>query len=242
MHRIQILKNKNVFITGASGGLGEQIALEFAKRGCNLYLTGRDTEKLKNIIGQIEESNYDVSATCQVGDLRSLDDIAFLIEEARKTLGQIDVLVNCAGEFMVSALNATSIEDFDNCFNVNVRAPFIFCQEFIKDMVANKWGRIINIGSSSSYSGFKNTSIYCASKHALLGLSRSLHDELKHHNVRTFCFSPGSIKTEMGKQVKGQLYETFIDPREIAEYIVFMVSFNEDMISEEVRLNRVNVQ
>ena len=86
-------------------------------------------------------------------------------------------------------------------------------------MVSKKWWRIVNIGSSSSYNGFKNTSIYCSSKHALLGLSRSLHDELKEHNIRTFCVSPGSIKTSMGKRVIGQNYDTFMDPKEIAEWL-----------------------
>ncbi len=76
-------------------------------------------------------------------------------------------------------------------------------------MVKNKWGRIVNVGSSSAYSGFRETSIYCASKHAILGLSRAIYNELKDYNVRTFCISPGSIKTEMGKQVKNQKFDTF---------------------------------
>ena len=107
-------------------------------------------------------------------------------------------------------------------------------------MVSKKWGRIVNIGSSSSYNGFKNTSIYCSSKHALLGLSRSLHDELKEHNIRTFCVSPGSIKTSMGKRVIGQNYDTFMDPKEIAEFIVYIISFDKEMVSEEIKLNRIN--
>ena len=107
-------------------------------------------------------------------------------------------------------------------------------------MISNKWGRIVNIGSSSSYQGFKNTSVYCSSKHALLGLSRSLHAELKEFNVRTFCVSPGSIKTPMGKLVVDQNYETFLNPKEIAEFITKIISFNNEMISEEIRINRIN--
>tara|TARA_R110001592_G_scaffold192981_1_gene440064 strand:- start:464 stop:685 length:222 start_codon:yes stop_codon:yes gene_type:complete len=73
-------------------------------------------------------------------------------------------------------------------------------------------------------------------------MSRSFYDELKDHNIKTFCFSPGSVKTEMGKKVKNQDFSTFIDPEELAEYIVFTISFDSDMISEELRINRFKIQ
>jgi len=134
------------------------------------------------------------------------------------------------------------VDDFEKCFSVNVRAAFVLCKEFSQGMISKKWGRIVNIASSSAYTGFKNTSIYCSSKHALLGLSRSLHSELKEHNVRTFCVSPGSIKTPMGKSVVGQSYETFLDPSEVAELVVRLISFDSEMISQEIQLHRMNQQ
>jgi len=235
-----VLKDRNVFITGATGGLGAHIAVELSQQGCNIYLTGREPNKLKTIKDVVNLGRgraYD-----GVGDLRSLEDVDFLINDAKDKLGSVDILVNCAGVFTVKPLSKSSIEDFEDCFNVNVKAPFLFSKEFIKDMSKNKWGRIVNIGSSSAYSGFKNTSVYCSSKHALLGLSRALYDEYREDNVRTFCFSPGSIKTEMGKKVKNQDFSTFIDPREIAKYIAFTIGFDGEMVSEEIRLNRVNIK
>ena len=111
-------------------------------------------------------------------------------------------------------------------------------------MIKNKWGRIINIASSSAYGGSPMTSVYCASKHALLGFSRSLYKELKGDNVRVICVSPGSIKTEMGRKVEelGQDFDTFMEPDELAEYIVYSSSLDGNMISEEIRLNRVFIQ
>ena len=108
-------------------------------------------------------------------------------------------------------------------------------------MKKKKWGRIINIGSSSSYQGFSEGTIYCASKHALLGLSRSLFAELKEAKIRTFCISPGSIKTDMGKQDKKQNYKTFLDPKEVAEYIVYSINFDKELVTEEIRLNRYTI-
>mgnify|MGYP003624890373 CR=1 FL=1 len=170
-----MLAGKNVFITGASGGLGSQIALEFAKQGCNLYLTGRQGEKLVELAKNLE-SQTSKSVFWESGDLECPQQLEYVISDAKRKLGEIDILVNCAGVFVVKELKATSNEDFDSTMNLNVRVPFVLCREFIGAMAKNKWGRIINIGSSSSYNGFKETSVYCASKHALLGLSRSLHE------------------------------------------------------------------
>ena len=98
------------------------------------------------------------------------------------------------------------------------------------------------MGSSSAYDGFENTSIYCATKHALLGFSRSIQKELKEKNIRVFFIAPGSIKTNMGKKVKGQDYKTFLDPDEIAEYIIFLISFNKNLTTDEIMLKRMWVK
>ena len=109
-------------------------------------------------------------------------------------------------------------------------------------MVSNNWGRIVNIGSSSSYNGSGETGIYCASKHALLGLSRSLYQEFKDSGVRVYSVSPGSIQTPMGAIDIRQDYSTFINPREVAEYIIFIITYDNEMISEEIRMNRITIK
>ena len=236
----QILKGKNCLITGATGGLGKEIAEEFAKNGCNLFLTGRNNEKLNLLKDGLE--NNGIKIDFEAADLSDVDDIQKLIDKTKNTFSNIDILVNCAGVFPVKLLSDSTVDDFEKCFSVNVRAAFVLCKEFSQGMISKKWGRIVNIASSSAYTGFKNTSIYCSSKHALLGLSRSLHSELKEHNVRTFCVSPGSIKTPMGKSVVGQSYETFLDPSEVAELVVRLISFDSEMISQEIQLHRMNQQ
>jgi short-subunit dehydrogenase len=236
----QILCGKNCLITGATGGLGKEIAKEFAKNGCNLFLTGRNNDKLNSLKNELE--NDQIKIDFEDADLSDDGEIQKLVEKVRGVFANIDILVNCAGVFPVKLLSDSTIEDFEKCFGVNVKAAFVLCKEFSQGMISKKWGRIVNIASSSAYAGFKNTSIYCSSKHALLGLSRSLHSELKEHNVRTFCVSPGSIKTPMGKSVIGQNYETFLNPNEIAELIVRLVSFDNEMISQEIQLSRMDQQ
>jgi short-subunit dehydrogenase len=238
-----ILENKNCLISGATGGIGKAIAMKMAEKKCNLFLTSTNIKKLKALKKEIESScKESIKIFIEAGDLNKVEDINKIIAKSREELNTIDILFNCAGVFPVEPLSSTNLKDFENCFNVNMRAVFLFCKEYSQDMVKNRWGRIINIGSSSSYAGFKETSIYCASKHALLGFSRALHDELKEYNVRIYCVSPGSVKTDMGKLVKNQNYDTFINPQEIAEYIAFIISFDDTMVSEEIRLNRMIIE
>jgi len=238
--RYSILKKKNALITGASGGLGREIAIELAKHGSNLYLTGRDVTKLARLKNEL--STHDIKIEYGTGDFKCIEDVNAIINDVKEKLLCIDILVNCAGIFPIKSIADSTLEDFEDCFNINVRAPFMLGKAFVAGMVERGWGRIVNIGSSSAYQGFKENLIYCASKHALLGLSRSLNDELKTHNVRVFCISPGSMRTEMAKKTKNQDFETFIDPKEVAEYISFVISFDTELVSEEIRLNRMVIR
>ena len=241
----QILQGKNCLITGATGGLGKEIAKEFAKNDCNLFLTGRNNEKLNTIKNELGNSKNKIKIDFEDADLSDVDEIQKLIEKVKSTFANIDILVNCAGVFPVKSLSDSTVEDFENCFSVNVKAAFILCKEFSQGMISKKWGRIINIASSGAYNGRKKTVVYRASKHALLGLSRSLHSELKEHNVRTFCVSPGPIKTPMGLDIvknenSDERFDSFMNPNEIAEFIAYLISFDNEMVSEEIRLSRID--
>ena len=136
----------------------------------------------------------------------------------------------------------TDDASYSDILDVNFRSTFLFTREFAKDMVNQRWGRVVNIGSSSSYSGFGGTSMYCASKHALLGFSRAIHDELKKYNVRTYCVSPSSTQSKMGLATKDQDYTTFLDPVDVAKYVLFIISFDSNIVSEEIFLKRMLVR
>ena len=241
----QILRGKNCLITGATGGLGKEIAKEFAKNGCNLFLTGRNNDKLNSLKNELENSVNEIKIDFEDADLSDDSEIQKLIEKVKNTFVNIDILVNCAGVFPVKLLSDSTVEDFENCFSVNVKAAFVLCKEFSQGMISKKWGRIINIASSGAYNGRSKTVVYRASKHALLGLSRSLHSELKEYNVRTFCVSPGPIKTSMGHDIvknenPDEKFDSFMNPNEIAEFIAYLVSFDNEMVSEEIRLSRID--
>ena len=239
-----ILEKKNCLITGATGGLGKQIAIELAKKNCNLFLTGRQNKKLEKLNEELKKVNKNNLIKHKHCDLQEAQELNNLIQKIRDGFNSIDILVNCAGIFPVSSVSESTLEQYDSCMNLNVRIPFVLSKEFSKDMINNGWGRIVNIASSGAYNGLKNTAIYRSSKHALLGLSRSLYNELKEFNVRTFCISPGPIKTDIGKDIikkenPNENYETFMKPNEIAEFITFAISFDNNLISPEIRLGRI---
>ena len=233
------LKNKNCLITGATGGIGKEVSIQLADQSCNLFLTGRNKKKLESLKKLLIKNNPDINIEYKEGDLTRLSDIKNIVTNAKHHFGNIDILINCAGIFMIKSIGKSTVEDFDKSINLNVRAPFILSREFSKDMVSKKWGRIVLIGSSSSYSGFENGSVYCASKHSILGLSRALNIELKKKNVRVMCISPSSTKTNMGKISVDQDFNTFLNPKEVAEYIIFILSFDNEMSIDESRLNRM---
>ena len=232
--------NKKCLIVGASGGIGSAITKKLAEKNYDLFLIGKNKNKLLKLKKEIKKESINVEI--ESVDLLSEKQIENTIKKIRKIFGKIDILINTPGSFLIKSIDKTTINEFDEIFKINVRAPFIFSKEFSKDMKKSKWGRIVNIGSSSAYNGFKNSIAYCSSKHALLGFSRALFSELKENNVRVYSISPGSTQTKMGKLSKDQKFETFLKPEEIAEYVEFVISFDKQLVSEEIRLNRIKYE
>ncbi len=236
----QLLENKNCLLTGATGGLGKELASTLLSKNCNLFLTSNHELKLRKLSKELKNKNTKKIIKYKSANLEKTNDIKKLIKYVNSNSFKVDILINCAGIFPVKSLSKSKISDIDSCLLINIRAPIILSKEFSKHMISKKWGRIVNIASSSAYDGFENTSVYSASKHALLGFSRSLQKELKSKNIRTICISPGSIKTKMGKKVLNQNYQTFIDPKEMSALIISLLELNNEMIIDEIRLNRMN--
>jgi NAD(P)-dependent dehydrogenase (short-subunit alcohol dehydrogenase family) len=232
---LKVLSGKRCLVTGASRGLGRAIAQALLGSNARIFLTANTESSVK----AVAESWGVPWIAADLSDASAVDRLA---ERATDMFGGIDVLVNAAGVFPVAAVSASTVAEFNQCMAVNVRAPYQLSKKLLPAMIAQSWGRIVNVGSSSAYSGFKNTAIYCASKHALLGLSRSMNDEVRAFNVRVSCFSPGSIQTDMGRKVMGQDYSTFLSPIETAQFIVSAIAFDGPMIVDEVRMNRMIVQ
>jgi uncharacterized protein len=234
-----VLKGKNCVLTGATGGIGKEIAIQLAEKNCNLFLIGRNERKLKLLQNKLKNINKKIKVIYKKTDLTNFNDIELTIEKIKNEFSPISILINCAGKFVIKSIENSTIQDLNESFDINFKVPFILSKEFSTDMIKKKWGRLIFIGSSSSYLGFPGGSIYSSTKHAILGLSRSLQSELKDKNIRVQCFSPSSTKTEMAKISIDQDFSTFLNPKEVAQFIVYSMCFDKEMIIDEVRMNRI---
>ncbi len=232
------LFGKNCLITGATGGIGQALAYQFAKEGCNLFLTSTNKDKLKQLKQQIKQDS-NIQVHYKKADLSSIKDIKKLISTIKNKMSHIDILINNAGIFIVKPLEDLTLNDLKKSFDINVLAAFTLSQEFSKKMKKQQWGRIVNIGSSSAYGCSEETMAYAASKHALLGLTKGLHEELSPFNVLAYIVSPAGTQTDMGKKIKNQTFDKFVLPSEIAEYIAFIIKFDKTMVTNELRLNRM---
>jgi len=232
------LFNKNCFISGATGGLGQSFAENLAKQSCNLFLSSPNNKKLSKLKDKIKEINSDIKVFYEAADLSNEKEIKKVSASALKSFTSIDVLINAAGIFSQKKLEETTNEDFYKTLNINLFAPYYFSKIFSKNMKKNSWGRIVNIGSSSSYKGFKNSSIYCITKHGLSGLSKALEDELLDWGIRVFDIMPGSIKTPMGEKDKTQNYETFIEPHDIANFTIDILKYDGNFRLSDIKIYR----
>jgi NAD(P)-dependent dehydrogenase (short-subunit alcohol dehydrogenase family) len=173
-------------VTGASRGIGRAVAQRFAQNGYQVWALARTAAALKELGPGIRPLEVDVTQTQQLESA-----LASLIREAPS------VLVNNAGIALSAPLAKTSLEDFDRVMSLNVRAAFVLCQGLMPAMAKAGEGRVINIASTAALKGFKYTSAYCASKHALLGLTRSLAVEFASKGVTVNAVCPGWTDTDM---------------------------------------------
>jgi short-subunit dehydrogenase len=225
-----------IVISGATGGVGTAIAEIFSSNGYDTVLLGRDMDKLGDLSESIK-GRHGTHSNCYFCDANNLKSIEDCINSINTKYDKLEMLINVAGVFPYGLAMELSDELYDECMSVNLRLPFLLSTGMFGSLKKNKGGKIVNIGSSSAYAGFKNTAIYCASKHALLGLSRSLNDEWKESGVTVHCVSPGTVDTSMA-DVLEQDRSTYIVPDEFAQLIYDIASYNGNMLVEEVMATR----
>ena len=234
-----IFKNKTILILGATGSIGQEVCKQLSHYECKIIAVGSNLKSINKTKSIIKDGIAEmVMLKCNLDVKKDV----FKLINLLKTKYKINILINCAGIFINSPIDKMSSKIIETSFNVNIQSPFMIIKEAIKNMKKNKWGRVVNLGSSSSYSGFNDSSVYCSTKHAILGFTKALHNELKSFNIRCYCISPSSTKGNMGKSTKNQDYNTFLEPQDVAKYIIFTISFDSNLMNEEVFLNRMFIK
>ena len=185
------LQGKKAFITGASVGIGSAIARRFAEEGCSLYLAGgRNIGALESTLEYCKAQGMSVAG--EGVDLSNLANVAPLMSRALTHLGDLDILVNCAGIRCNKPVEEVTQEEVVSLFQVNAMASFILSGLAAEHMIPRSGGQIINIGSTSGEAGVPNNSLYCATKGAMHLMTKAHAAELGPKGIRVNAIAPGN--------------------------------------------------
>ena len=186
-------KDRVVLVTGASRGIGRAIAVAFAGEGACVIGTGRDREQLDTLAAEIGQAH--AQATTVAVDLTDPDACEHLIADVVARFGRLDVLVNNAGIASGEPIEKVTLEGWRHMMAINVEAPMRLMREAVPVMRQQNAGRIINVASDAATRGIGTMATYCATKHALLGLGRSINEELRGTPIRVTTLCPGPVTT-----------------------------------------------
>ena len=198
--------SKVAFITGATRGIGKQIALTLAENGYDICLNYRkENDELVNTKKEIEESN--VKCLAVQGDVSSFDDCKRMVDEIVAEFGKIDVLVNNAGITKDTLIMRMSKEDFESVIDVNLTGTFNVTKNVVPFMMKARSGKIINISSVVGVAGNAGQTNYAASKAGIIGFTKSLAKEIGSRNIQVNAVAPGFIETQMTEVLSDSVKE-----------------------------------
>jgi len=231
------LKNKNIIVTGASGGIGNSIVEKLYANGANVLATGTRMEKLEELkkkFSKIKIIKFDISQHEKIDE--------FINTATEELGGSLDCIVNNAGITKDNLTIRMSLEEWTKVIDVNLTSTFLMCKYSIKKMLKNKFGKIINITSVVGHTGNVGQANYTASKAGIVAMSKSLAIEYAKKNINVNCISPGFISTAMTDKIDEKYKEAIIakipsnrlgKPEDIAKAVIFLGSDNSDYINGE---------
>ena len=187
--------SRHAMITGAGTGIGEAISRQLHTEGYRVTLVGRRIESLETLSASLGEGSQAVT-----GDVTDRPNVTAAFSAARERFGDIEILVNCAGIAPTAPFHRVDFADWQRTMDVNVNGVFHCSQIALDSMLSKGWGRIINIGSVASLRGFPYVSGYCASKHAVLGLTRALALEVATQGITVNAICPGYVDTDIVRE------------------------------------------
>jgi NAD(P)-dependent dehydrogenase (short-subunit alcohol dehydrogenase family) len=189
------LERKIALVTGATGGIGQELALGLARAGARVVVSGRREEQLAEIRERIATAGG--AAAVVAADVSSLEESRSMVEQAAAAFGGLDILVNCAGMNRRQPILEVEPETYEQIMAVNLRGPYFASQAAAPLLIERGGGSIVNIGSITVAIGLELVSVYGASKAALAQLTRTMAVEWAAHNIRVNCLCPGFIMTPL---------------------------------------------
>ncbi|MGM0845594.1 MAG: 3-ketoacyl-ACP reductase [Bacillota bacterium] len=220
------LKGKTALITGAGRGIGRAAAIALAKEGVHVGLVGLTMENLEKVSEEIRQ--YEVNVSAAVADVSDLESVTHAAEHIRSDLGSIDILINNAGIGKFGGFLDLDPEEWEKIIKVNLMGVYNVTRAVLPEMIERKTGDIINVASTAGQKGAPVTSAYSASKFGVLGLTESLMQEVRKHNIRVTALTPSTVVTDLAQEnnLLSDNTENVMHPEDLAELIVSTLKLN----------------
>ncbi len=232
---------KTVVVTGASKGIGRAVAKEFANNGYNVVICyNNSVSDAQQLLNEVSQTTRAIAVKV---DVSNEDDVKNMVEITKKTFGNIDVLVNCAGVSDTRLLIDSTKDDYDFVFDTNMRGTYNTCKLVSREMLSNQSGKIINISSIWGLCGGSCESVYSASKGAIIAFTKALAKELGPNGINVNAVAPGFIQTDMTKYVTEEIRQEIMDnsalgrlgtPEDVAGVVSFLASEKSNFITGQV--------
>ena len=216
------LSGKTALITGASAGIGWASALSLAGEGANLVITARRQERLAELEAAIQTAGS--KGVSLVGDAKEEETARRAVDLAVSTFGSLDFLINNVGVGNYKNLLDTSVEEYDEMMDSNMRSTFLFTRYAVPVMIKQNSGTILMISSMAGIYGFGGEAVYCATKFAQVGFVQALDKELRPHGIKVGAICPGGVKTEFalgkGRTEEGVAASGMLNPEDVAAIVL----------------------
>lgn len=237
----QSLHGKVAFVTGAARGIGKAISVALAKEGIKVGLLATNEETLRQVAQEI--SDMGVKVAYAVVDVSSKEQVENAIASLTEQLGTADILINNAGIGKFQTLLEMDPEEWRNIIEVNLLGTYYVTHAVLPQLIDKNAGDIINISSTNGLSGAATSSAYSASKFGVIGLTESLAQEVRRHNIRVTALTPSTVATDLAVQtnlISENKEEKYMQPEDIAEFIVNQLKLHPRMYVKTASLLATN--
>jgi 3-oxoacyl-[acyl-carrier protein] reductase len=227
-------------VTGATEGIGRATALALGRAGYRVGICSRSSDKVAATLAELRAQG--VSAAGVAADVADPAQVRHLVDQVRAELGEIDVLVNNAGVLIARPFDELTLEDWDATMATNLRSLYLTTHLILPGMRTRRHGTIVNVASLAGRNGFVGGSAYSASKHAVLGFSRSLMLEVRKDNVRVIAICPGSVATGMlrDQAMLKSDPERILRPEDVAASILHVLTLPTGALVSELDIRPTN--
>jgi NAD(P)-dependent dehydrogenase (short-subunit alcohol dehydrogenase family) len=230
-------EKQTALVSGASRGIGRQIAISLAKMNYKILLTGRDQDKLKETMNLCIKAGGE--CIIQTADITNESEILDLFKTIKNDFKTLDVLINNAGMGIFKHLTDTTLEEWQLVNKTNLDSAFMFTREAMKIMKKQSRGTIINIASVVGIKGYPNQGAYTASKHGMVGLTKVTAEEGREFGIKAHVICPGGVATEMVLQARPDIpAEELIPPKEVSKLVEYFLMLPANVTVDIVHLRR----